>query len=36
MGLYRGFGLHCVSVAARLAVLQLVFRNVEVYEKGEL
>jgi len=35
MGLYRGFGLHSISIAARLAVLQVIFRNVEVLEKGE-
>ncbi len=35
LGLYRGFGLHSVSVGARLAIMQVVLRNVEVLEKGD-
>lgn len=34
-GLYRGFGLHSVSVFARMAILQVVFQNVDIQEKGE-
>jgi hypothetical protein len=34
-GLYRGFGLHSIGVFVRLMVLQTIFKNMEVIEKGD-
>jgi hypothetical protein len=32
-GLWKGFGLHSVSIMVRIMVLQAVFQNVEINDK---
>ena len=32
-GLWKGFGLHSVSILARIMVLQVVFQNLDINNK---